>query len=173
MDGQRSMAITALVEEHYALLYRFAYRLAGSSADAEDLVQQAYLTAQTKVDQLREPAKARSWLMTIVLNAFRKSRRRDRPVAFSTMEHEPQPSVEPAAETIDAADEMQAALAALDEDYRVPLVLFYFEEFNYKQIAELLEIPVGTVMSRLSRGKGRLREWYRRTHPEVEALTGG
>ena len=152
------LSISDLVEQHYELLHRFAYRLSGSSADAEDLVQQAFLTAQTKLEQLRNPEKARSWLFTIVHNAFRKQLRRHNPRTFSTLTTEPEPEVDSEVDTIANADALQTALNQLSEEYRTPLILFYFEDFSYKQIAEMLEIPVGTVMSRLSRGKTHLRQ---------------
>lgn len=160
------LSISDLVEEHYELLHRFAYRLSGSSADAEDLVQQAFLTAQTKLEQLRNPEKARSWLFTIVHNTFRKQLRRHNPTVFSTLKTEPEPEVDSEVEAIADADALQTALNELSEEYRTPLILFYFEDFSYKQIAEMLEIPIGTVMSRLSRGKAHLRE---RMAPAMEA----
>ena len=152
------LSISDLVEEHYELLHRFAYRLSGSSADAEDLVQQAFLTAQTKLEQLRNPEKARSWLFTIVHNTFRKQLRRHNPTVFSTLKTEPEPEGDSEVEAIADADALQTALNEL--------ILFYFEYFSYKQIAEMLEIPIGTVMSRLSRGKAHLRE---RMAPAMEA----
>ena len=156
-DGQRVRAVTRLVDEHYEFLYRFAVRLTGSGADAEDLVQQAFLTAHTKYEQLREPEKARAWLIVVVRNAFRKSLRRDRPQPLSTMSDFPEPSQNGAGGPAIDSESVQAALNELPEEFRTPLILFYFEEFSYKRIAEVLEVPIGTVMSRLSRGKEHLR----------------
>jgi RNA polymerase sigma-70 factor (ECF subfamily) len=167
-DGQRVRAVTRLVDEHYEFLYRFAMRLTGSGADAEDLVQQAFLTAHAKYDQLREPDKARAWLIVVVRNAFRKSLRRDRPQPLSTMADFPEPSQNGAGEPTIDTESVQAALSELAEEFRTPLILFYFEEFSYKQIAEVLEVPIGTVMSRLSRGKEHLRSRLR-IHEQPEA----
>lgn len=160
-ERSRAVSVSELVEEHYDLAYRFAYRLSGSSADAEDLAQEAFLTAQSKLHQLREPEKARSWLLTIVRNAFLKSRRGHQQYSFSALEDPPQPVVEEAAgesllSAIDNAH-LQEALEELPEEFRTPLILYYFNEFTYKQISEIVEAPIGTVMSRLSRAKSHLR----------------
>lgn len=156
-DGERARVIGELVEQHYELLYRFAYRLSGSAADAEDLTQQTFLTAQAKLDQLREPDKARSWLLTIVRNGFLKSRRRPDFAAFDSFDHLADPA--PAQELDGPVDgeEIQAVLSEMPEEFRTPLILFYFQEQSYREIAEQMETPIGTVMSRLSRAKAYLR----------------
>ena len=160
-DCSGAVSVSELVERHYDLIYRFAYRLSGSSANAEDLAQEAFLTAQSKLHQLRDAQKARSWLLTIVRNAFLKSRRGQQEFAFSALEDPPQPVVaEAVGESLLVEIEnaqLQEALEELPEEFRTPLVLFYFEEFTYKQIAEIVEAPIGTVMSRLSRAKSHLR----------------
>lgn len=160
-DCSRPVSVSDLVDRHYDLIFRFACRLSGSSADAEDLAQEAFLTAQSKLHQLRDAGKARSWLLTIVRNTYLKSRRGQKHFPFSAMDDPPQPVVEePVGESllveIDNA-RLQEALDELPEEFRTPLLLFYFEEFTYKQIAEILDAPIGTVMSRLSRAKSHLR----------------
>ena len=150
--------LTGLIEEHSEFLYRFAYRLTGSGADAEDLVQQAFLAAHAKFEQLRDPAKARAWLVAVVRNAYRKSIRRERPLSFSTIGTNPEPVTESELEQLLSAESVQEALNELPEEFRSTLVLFYFDDLSYKDIAELLDVPIGTVMSRLSRGKAHLRQ---------------
>lgn len=176
-DGLSPPAVTDLVERHYELLYRFAYRLSGSAADAEDLVQQAFLAAHSKLGQLREADKARAWLIAVVRNAYRKSLRRDRPLPFATVGDVPEPCDEGALERMIDAESVQAALAELPEEFRSAVILFYFDEFSYKQIAEMLEVPIGTVMSRLSRGKAHLRQrlaaLYAEAEPAVEKTRSG
>jgi RNA polymerase sigma-70 factor (ECF subfamily) len=169
-DGQRVCAVTRLVDEHYEFLYRFAVRLTGSGADAEDLVQQAFLTAHAKLDQLREPDKARAWLIVVVRNAFRKSLRRDRPLPLSTVSDPPEPSQNGSGDQSIDSESVQAALNELPEEFRTPLILFYFDELSYKQIADLLEVPIGTVMSRLSRGKTHLRSRLRAHEAAAERM---
>ena len=148
--------VAELVEEHYQLLYRFAYRLSGSAADAEDLAQQAFLTAQAKLDQLRDADKARPWLLTIVRNAFLKKKRRPTATTFESFDHlaaEPDGSLDGPLDS----EELQLLLDEMPEEFRTTLVLFYFQEQSYKEIAEQMDVPIGTVMSRLSRGKAFLR----------------
>ena len=153
----RQREVAALVEAHYAALYRYAYRLAGSSADAEDLTQQAFLTAQQKLDQLRDGENAKAWLFAVVRNAYLKSRRGPASslVPLGNVA-EPADLAEPPTEL--TGEEVSRALADLPEDFRIPLVLFYFEELSYRDIAASLDLPIGTVMSRLSRGKSHLRQ---------------
>ncbi|HET6423993.1 MAG TPA: sigma-70 family RNA polymerase sigma factor [Planctomycetaceae bacterium] len=155
-DGAPAVTVADLLHAHYAFVYRVAYRLSGSAADAEDLTQQTYLQAQTHLSQLRETSRSRPWLASIVRNLFLRARRRGgRAVAWN-------PDWEPAADTeppekIDS-ESLQAAIDELPDEFRVPLVLFYFRELSYKDIAAELEIPLGTVMSRLARAKAHLRE---------------
>jgi RNA polymerase sigma-70 factor (ECF subfamily) len=149
-------SMAALIDEHYQLVYRYAFRLCHDVADAEDLTQQTFLTAQAKLDQLRDPAAARGWLCTIVRHAFLRERRQ--PQRTLPLWEGTEPWSEPAPpEAIDEAA-LQTALEGLPDEFRVPVVLFYFEGFSYKDIAGQLQLPLGTVMSRLSRAKAHLRE---------------
>jgi RNA polymerase sigma-70 factor (ECF subfamily) len=148
-----------LIDAHYEALYRYAYRLSGSAADAEDLTQEAFGKALARVGQLREPDRAKSWLFRILRNAYlHKARddRRHRLVPLDAIGDLPA-----AAEPTELPDvdpgKLQLALDELDETFRTPLILFYFEEFSYKDIAEQMDLPIGTVMSRLARAKAHLR----------------
>ena len=151
--------IAGLIAAHHAPLYRYAYRLTGMAADAEDLTQQAFLIAQQKLHQLREAERAAGWLFAILRSCYLKWRRKRFPMSSTLadldMGEVPQPTGE--LHTIDT-EELQQVLGDLHEDLRLILLMFYFEELSYKQIAEDLEIPIGTVMSRLSRAKQKLRE---------------
>jgi RNA polymerase sigma-70 factor (ECF subfamily) len=145
-----------LVQDHYLAVYRFAYRMSGCAADAEDLAQQTFLQAWRKIDQLREPERARSWLLSIVRNCFLKTLQETR-CECSGGEHDW--VVDPASQPPEELDEeeLQRAVNELPEAYRTPVLLFYFEDLSYREIAKLLDVPIGTVMSRLSRGKEFLR----------------
>lgn len=148
-----------LVDEHYQGLYRFAFSLCRAEADACDLVQQTFLRWAAKGSQLRDPAKAKTWLFTTLHREFLGGRRRQARFPHHEVEsvaHE-LPVVEPAAVQAMSGAEVMACLGRVDELYRAPLVLFYLQDHSYKDIAEILEIPIGTVMSRLSRGKEQLR----------------
>jgi RNA polymerase sigma-70 factor (ECF subfamily) len=157
---QPAADLIALVKQHHAAVYRYAARLCGCPTEAEDLTQQAYLIAQQKLSQLREMERAGGWLLAIVRNCYLKSRRKARPVSAETIGLDVQQVAEkaPASEEIDR-ERLAAALAELPDEFRTIVLMFYFEELSYQQIAEQLEIPIGTVMSRLSRGKGHLRRW--------------
>jgi RNA polymerase sigma-70 factor (ECF subfamily) len=148
--------IVALVREHHAGVYRYAFRLTGSAVDAEDLVQQAFLLAHQRLAQLREPSKAAGWLMAIVRNCFLKAKRRLRP-SEPLLEEPLNGDDEEFPDWVDP-EQLQLALRQLPDEARVILVLFFFEDCSYREIAEALEVPIGTVMSRLSRAKSRLRQ---------------
>jgi RNA polymerase sigma-70 factor, ECF subfamily len=157
-DGQCVCNLSELVERHYALLYRYAYRLSGSAADAEDLTQQTFLTAQTSLNQLRDPANAKAWLCTILRNTYLKTLRGRNGAATVSLEKVPEPADDVPAELFVDPQELQQILDELPEEFRTPLILFYFEEFSYKEIAGQLDVPIGTVMSRLARAKAHLRK---------------
>src|SRR5262245_22444485 len=78
--------LVALVKEHHAVVYRYACRLCGCPTEAEDLAQQTFVIAQQKAHQLREPARARAWLLAIVRSCFLKSVRKPRPVSLANMD---------------------------------------------------------------------------------------
>jgi RNA polymerase sigma-70 factor (ECF subfamily) len=149
-----------LVDAHYAALYRFALSLARSQGDACDLVQQTFYIWATKGEALREMSKAKSWLFTTLYREFLRGRRRD--ARATSIEDLPPGEQDIAAEEVDRVAKMDAgtvvaALQSVDEVFRAPLTLFYVEDLSYFEIAEALEVPIGTVMSRLSRGKAQLR----------------
>jgi RNA polymerase sigma-70 factor (ECF subfamily) len=154
--SQRS--VEKLVEEHYASLYRYAYRLSGSAADAEDLTQDAFCQAQRKLGQLRDWDRAKAWLFSILRNAYLhrlRAHKRDHEVSLDGVGDLPQRLPEPLPEV--DPPRLQQALNELPEAFRTPIVLYYFEEFSYRAIAEQMELPLGTVMSRLARAKAHLR----------------
>jgi RNA polymerase sigma-70 factor (ECF subfamily) len=153
-----AMDLAALVVAHHAAVYRYAWRLCGCPVEAEDLTQQAFLVAQRKLHQLRQPERACAWLLAVLRNCFLKSVRKARPLPAGTVDlNVNQIAGEtPEIETIDR-EELAAALAELPEEFRLVVLMFYFEDLSYQEIADELEIPMGTVMSRLSRAKGHLR----------------
>ncbi len=155
--GNDPQTFTQLVEENYPLLYRFAFRLSGSATEAEDLTQQTFLAAQSNFGQLRETERARSWLFTIARNTFLKEKRQNKLNAVSL-----ELTGEPTNRVVDVplldSEELQEYLGRLPEEFRSMIVLFYFRDFSYKRISEIMELPIGTVMSRLARGKEHLRQ---------------
>ena len=157
------MEISQLVDQHYEPVFRFAYRLSGTSHEAEDISQQAFLDAQRKLDTLRDPDKVRAWLFMIVRNLYRR-RIRDRVTrgefaleVLADPIDQKQDSDKRVEQALDS-ESLQQVLNELPEEFRSVLLLFYFRELSYREIAEQLDVPIGTVMSRLSRGKKQLRE---------------
>jgi RNA polymerase sigma-70 factor (ECF subfamily) len=169
-DDRARMDVAQLVAEHHQAVYRYAYRLSGSVPDAEDLTQQAFLVAQQKLGQLRSAENARSWLFAVLRNCFLKGRQRHRPapVANLQLNIDNIPAQVPAPEEIDH-QRLQAALDELPEAFRLVVVMFYFEDCSYREIAEQLDLPIGTVMSRLARAKGHLRSRLFAAEPAVPA----
>lgn len=159
MGDQPVVDVAQLVAEHHVVLYRYAYRLTGSVADAEDLVQQTFLLAQAKLGQLRDAESARAWLFAILRNCFRQSIRQRPPVPTAQLDERVEaPAVGTWDEGVEIDQErLQAALDRLPEEFRVVLLMYYFEQISYRDIADRLELPIGTVMSRLSRAKEHLR----------------
>lgn len=147
-----------LIDAHYQSLYRYAYRLAGTAADAEDLTQEAFGKAFARLPQLRDPERAKAWLFRILRNEYLhrvRDQKRHRAVPLDAVGDLPdRPDAEPP--DIDPA-RLQEALNDLDETFRTPLILYYFEDFSYRDIADQMDLPIGTVMSRLARGKAYLR----------------
>ena len=149
-----------IVDAHYAALYRFALSLARSEPSAADLTQQTFYLWASRGHQLRDTTKVKSWLFTTLYREFLGLHRRDSRFPQVDLEGE---TAELPAETVSIADSIDAAtvvaaLQQIDEIYRAPLTLFYLEEFSYRQVADVLDLPTGTVMSRLSRGKAMLRK---------------
>lgn len=151
--------LSQLIDAHYEALYRYAYRLSGSSSDAEDLTQEAFGKALARLPQLREPDRAKAWLFRILRNLYLhkvRDQKRHKVVPLDAVGDLPGRSADDEMPAIDPA-KLQQALNELDESFRTPIILFYFEDFSYRDIAEQMELPIGTVMSRLARAKSHLR----------------
>ena len=148
-----------LVGRFYEPLYRFAYSLAKSEDAACDLTQQTFYLWAARGHQLRDATKVKSWLFTTLHREFLSGRRRETRFPHEPLEEleRPLPAVTPS--LVDRLDggTVMVALTEVEEIYRAPLTLFYLEQMSYQEIAAALEIPIGTVMSRLSRGKEQLR----------------
>lgn len=150
-------AMSMIVRDHHRSVYRYAYRLTGSSADADDLTQQTILQAQLQLRQLRDVNRMGAWLFRIARNAYLQDRRRNRPISVADIELCADQIVESEVESAIDAQRLQQQLSELPVDYRMVVLMFYFEELTYREIADQLAIPIGTVMSRLARAKQQLR----------------
>jgi RNA polymerase sigma-70 factor (ECF subfamily) len=155
-----SLDFEEIVDRFYAMLYRFALSLARNEADASDLTQQTFSVWAAKGHLLRDETKVKSWLFTTLYREFISNRRRELrwpKEDISEVENELPVAMPESVDCLESAQVMEA-LQSIDETFRAPLVLFYLEEHSYEEIAEILEIPIGTVMSRLSRGKHKLQQ---------------
>jgi RNA polymerase sigma-70 factor, ECF subfamily len=150
-----------LIDTWYDPLYRFALSLARNGDDALDLTQQTFARWAEKGATLRDEAKAKSWLFTVLYREFLDTRRlRRREVlgeAEAALDRDHPVKTNSAENKIDSGAAM-AALWQLEEIFRAPITLFYIENHSYKEIAEILDVPIGTVMSRIARGKEQLRQ---------------
>ena len=155
---------------HLRALYNFGYRLTLDRDDARDLVQETYLKAFRSIDSFRAGTNAKAWLFRILknnfINDYRKKRREPMRVDYQAVENvQSAPgSIRDSEELrIDTlrnlmGDEISNALDALDEDFRTVIVLCDLDGFKYEEIAEIMDIPIGTVRSRLHRARNLLKE---------------
>jgi RNA polymerase sigma factor (sigma-70 family) len=155
----KNIDLEAVVSEHYAAVYRFAYSLAKNESDAADLTQETFLILARHYKHIRKPESAKCWLFTTLRRQFlqrSRSRAWHPEVPFCQKEYDIPAQERSALHDTDAKLAL-AALAKVDESYRSALELFYLGDLSYKEISAALGVPVGTVMSRLSRGKEQLR----------------
>jgi RNA polymerase sigma-70 factor (ECF subfamily) len=166
--GDRRARFEAQVLPHLDAAYRYARWLCRSAADADDAVQEAFLRAYRGFDGLRGDAKP--WLLTIVRNCHASAMRQRRRRGFVPLpeEHEPEgdamiaaaPGPEAVAIGQDEARSLERLLAGLPEAHREVLVLREIEELDYREIAAVTDVPIGTVMSRLARARAALKgQW--------------
>jgi RNA polymerase sigma-70 factor (ECF subfamily) len=151
-------------------LYNTALRMTRNPQDAEDLVQETYLKAYKYYDKFTEGTNFKAWLFRILkntfINSYRKRQQEPPQNAFDEIEDVfesqvssesgsiPNPEEDALENVLD--EDVQRALDALPDEYRMVVILADLEDFSYQEIAEILEIPVGTVMSRLYRARRRL-----------------
>ena len=166
-DAGRRRAFAEVVEPEIEVMLRVARSITGSTADAEDLVQESLVRAFRAIDRFdgRHP---RAWLLTILRNTNANMHRRRRPIAVDDWEliHASRPAFgavdSPAAEEVYVVQELdgalQVAVAGLDPKFRSALVLVDVHDLSYAEAAAVLDVPVGTVMSRLSRARERVRK---------------
>lgn len=150
----------AIVEAHYAPMFRFAMSLARTENDACDLVQGTFLVWASKGQQLRDPSRVKSWLFTTLHRRFLETQRRSSRFPHHEISEVVQelPILEP--NLVDRLDGQGAVelLSHIDPQFKAAVALYYLEDYSYPEIAGILEIPLGTVKSRIARGLGQLRE---------------
>src|SRR6476661_3434181 len=155
-----SLDFESVVADYYEPLYQFAFSLTRSEADACDLTQQTFYVWATKGHQLRDESKVKTWLFTTLHRTFLESRRKQNRFPHLELSEVPLelPSFSPA--LISQADSARVlkALGQVDEIYQSPVALFYLEDCSYKEIAAILDVPIGTVKSRMARGIAQLQK---------------
>ena len=155
---------------HLDFIYKAAYRFCGNATDAEDLTQETFHVAFEKFSQLRDQSKCKSWLFMIMRRLYLKEVERSKRytlVDFDDTLYDFKQvkafSENQLRQVING--ELQNVLNKLDERYKIPLVLSYMGDFSYQEIADMLKIPLGTVMSRIARAKGFLKKELTKSIP--------
>ena len=173
-DGDLS-AFEVLIERYQDRVYNLVLRMVGRHEDAADITQEVFLRAIEHIGRFREKAQVFTWLFRIAVNLAISRRRRDQRVRFVSLaggsaggneSDEPQP-IELAGSREDRPDEaaerdeqnrrVAQAVSELDEEFRAVLVLKDIEGLDYRQIADVLDLPLGTIKSRLHRARNELR----------------
>ena len=148
-----------LVNLYYASLYRFALSLTRKESDACDLTQQTFYVWAAKGHQLQDASKVKTWLFTTLHRLFLEMQRRLHrfPHHELTEVSNELPNIDPQMmDQLDAAAVVRL-LANVDAPYQAPVALFYLEDYSYKEIADILGVPIGTVKSRIARGIAQLQ----------------
>ena len=176
----------SLLMESLEPAYRLALRLTGDSEDAQDLVQEAALRASRFRHTFQKGTSFKSWLYRIIVNQFYTSTRRRRNTTTTSLDALADatdiflfarsaeagliaPDADPAANVVSrmAEDGVARALAALPEEFRTVATLYFIDDLSYQEIAEILGVPIGTVRSRLHRGRHMLQKQLWRVAEEL------
>jgi RNA polymerase sigma-70 factor (ECF subfamily) len=160
-----------LVNLYYASLFRFALSLTHQESDACDLTQQTFLIWARKGHQLLDASKVKTWLFTTLHREYLQHRRkfsRFTDVELVQVEHE-LPEVPPVRLNAIDGRAVLEALAGLDNLFQAPIALYYLEDYSYPEIGQILEIPLGTVKSRISRGIAQLQQLLADPEPALAA----
>ena len=153
-----------IVEEHSDRVYRLAYRLTGNRHDAEDLTQEVFVRVFRSLDSYT-PGTFEGWLHRITTNLFLDQARRKQRIRFDALSEERAQRLTSSGPTPDAAyadqrfdDDIERAIATLPPDFRAAVVLCDVEGLSYEEIAQILDAKLGTVRSRIHRGRAMLRQ---------------
>lgn len=159
-----------LMTKYSKYIYNLAYKLCFNQQDAEDLFQETWLKVYKSLHTYNKNKKIENWLYTICINAYRDKYRKNKIIRhvkqfFSSEEYNKEIAnikdkriVEDNVLQKEEYQELNKALNNLKDTYRIPLILFYYKELSYEEIAEILDIPIGTVKSRMNYSKKLLKE---------------
>lgn len=149
-----------MVGDHGPALYRMAYRMIGDRHEAEDVIQEAFRSAWKSRESFRSGGSERAWLASILRRRAADHWRRPRPpVVLASDARLETSSDDPDISHDELGDEMQRALRLLPHELRETLLLVVVAELTHQEAASLLDIPLGTVLSRVSRARKRLRKY--------------
>jgi RNA polymerase sigma-70 factor (ECF subfamily) len=168
-------AFGELVRKYQDRLFHSIYHASGGHAEAEDVVQDAFVQAFLKLKSFQRQSAFYTWLYRIAMNIWISRRRRQKPVAsldkhLETSGFEPVSSGEDVMHGLNRNDEidmLQAAMHELDDERRQIIVLREIDELSYEEIADMTKLPIGTVRSRLHRARQQLVEIMKRNNPEL------
>jgi RNA polymerase sigma-70 factor (ECF subfamily) len=168
-----------IVRDHSARVYRLAYRLTGNRQDAEDLTQEVFVRVFRSLSSF-QPGTFEGWLHRITTNLFLDQARRKQRIRFDALPEDfsdrlpgllPTPDAEYVRDLFDA--DIEAALNELSPEYRAAVVLCDVEGLSYEEIASVLEVKIGTVRSRIHRGRSMLRKALGHRAPKASRLRYG
>ncbi|MEZ4454222.1 MAG: sigma-70 family RNA polymerase sigma factor [Nannocystaceae bacterium] len=160
-QGRDARAFPELILRHQGKVRALLFRLAGNHSLADDLAQEAFLRAYRSLAGFEGRARFSTWIYRIAYNVYLNHRARTRvhaalPRSFESVAAAPESAMSPS--RFDLRCDLEAALLTLAEHYRSVIALYYLEDASYSEIAEILDIPIGTVRTRLRRAKELLRE---------------
>lgn len=142
-------AFATLTRRHVDRAFRLAWAILGEAGEAEDAAQDAFATAWDKRSSLRDPARFQPWFERVLVNVCRERLRRRRRSPVRAVDPLPEPGVGDESHTVQLRDAVGTALADLDPDHRIVVVLRYWADLTVDDIAERVGVPAGTVKSRL------------------------
>lgn len=147
-------AFTALMQSYMKDMYRTAVAIVMNDADAADAIQDTILTCWEKLETLKNNAFFKTWMIRILINhCYDIRKQKEHLTSMDDYEETAAPD--------ESNLEFKEMLSALDERYRIPMLLYYGQGYKIREIAELLHIPVSTVQTRLDRGRHKLAAYYR------------
>lgn len=167
-EGAYAPEVKEYLLPHVDLIFRCACRLTRKADDADDLTQETYYYAIKRFSQLKDRNKAKNWLFSILRNLFLKGLEKSKKridIEFDSVSNTISGKVNIEEDHLKAetARYLRAVLNKLDDRLKAPIEMFYYEKLSYKEIAKSLGLPIGTVMSRIARGKVYIRRELKRT----------
>lgn len=167
MTDKRPVDTDRLIEDHQNLVYHVIHRTVHDKTSHEEIFQEVFLNVLESLPRFEGRSKYSTWIASIAVHTcykfIQKSSKRERAVSFNDwFESAPDPSLpsdlQESLERNDARRRLEGHLRELAPKYTLPIILFYMEGMKYQEIAEILELPIGTVKSHLFRGLRKLRE---------------